>query len=728
MSRVDPLPSDQQRGQPLLAKAIWICALVVALHPVSHDGLWWELSKGRAVTGGRWTPTATLLAGTVSWEGPWLSGVGPFLLFDQLGPNGLMLFKVAGALLLAGLLLRCAADVGSDGNPALMAVVIALGLLAAREAWEPGPICFDVLGLASVFVLVDRMRSTPGVGASAKLVILMVLWSNLGERSLLGVAVVATTVVGHAVSIRGGLVAVGLSLLACCVTPAGWRGPLDSLVVMFPQTVESTAVLVMSGWSPWYAEGATAEVIAFVGLSAVCLWRLRCEPTARLLAALVVSHLLATAATGNLPVAATWLAFVISLRRGFAGSDDAAKASVSQDDAPQSPSDVGATGPIPEGSVPTFAASMLAIVGVIGLASQPWSGCSIGLGWGIESRLNPDAFAASIKDIPLRGTAHCVGLREAGLLVWHASPAIKPFDTPATALRAGRLKTHVLLTSDLSSGWQVQHPRAEGSSGGWWTVCQERGITHLVVPSESVKLVAALEPTVWKPLSLTAVSLVYGRAGDPDCTPRIVQTLSLRQLVDRGGWTYDGSVEAGDRPLAFWPWAEARSARGEGLRMARLFRAMGLSIGALKVLQGMPDRSSGSLSEEFYENQVQLGYRERIACGRSSAFRQLAATLCGMNGRSEADLQEILVRPDGAGSAEAVALRPALTAYVAGDLKSAIQLLPTDSAEALYARSWLLLEGGDPASARRSIEEFLERFKGHRLERSARLLLDSLPN
>jgi len=360
------------------------------------------------------------------------------------------------------------------------------------------------------------------------------------------------------------------------------------------------------------------------------------------------------------------------------------------------------------------------------VATWPGDDCDSGLGWGLSPRLDAEAFAASVRQVPLEGAAHCVGLREAGLLSWHASPAIKPYDTPTTALLTGRLRQHVLLTSDLTSGWQVRHPRADGSSGGWWTSAQNLHLTALVVPSESVDLVAALEPTIWKPLSLNAVSLVYGRTGDPATTPKIVQTLALRPLVDRGPWTYQSAVENASGPIEFLPWQSSRALSSRSLRLARLFRAMGLSTGAMKVLHATDDWTSPNIIREFHANQLRLGYQERILCGRSSLWRFHAALRSSAHTAGDPAPGVVLNWPSDTESAGDSEFQQAVSAYCRGDLKSALSLLNESTAESLYARSVLHLEAGDPQSAQADLQVVLNRFPEHRLRVAAESLLTAL--
>ena len=360
-------------------------------------------------------------------------------------------------------------------------------------------------------------------------------------------------------------------------------------------------------------------------------------------------------------------------------------------------------------------------------ALQPWSGCGSGLGWGIDPRLSPDAFSASLESVSLTGTAHCVGIREAGLLSWHLRKGVKAFDTPRTALLNGRLKTHVLLTSDLSKNWQIPHRRTDESWGGWWLPLLERKTTTLVVPSEDLKLITAIEPTIWKPLSLNSVSLVYGKAGDRSCTQQIVNTLSLRDFVDRGTWVYQTTSEESPTHTDLRDVIYGANTVYESLRLARVFRAMKMSVAALKVLSMLPVESNPELRQEFASNQLSLGYDERILCGRSSRFRLDAWRLTTPQSDSVSTIaQDVLNWSDTDLSQNETPDIAATRLYLSGDHRAAMQKLGAIDAETLYAMAMILLESGQTKESQAVLQQLVNEFPGHRLTASAKSILGSL--
>ncbi len=731
MTRVASLLNGGQLNRRLNTTAIWLCALLTAAHPLSSDGLWWELSKGRALVSGSWNPTADLIAGATGADASWLSGAIPYLLFSQLGLSGLMLLKLAVVFALTGLLLHRASRPDSIGSPRLIGATLAATLLSARQTWEPGAAIFDTLGLVSVYMATEQIAN--GKRRSEQLIaalLLLCLWANLGPCCIIGIPVVLSNFYRQPQKLLVGLGVSVVLLGACCLTPAGWRTLFDSLSTTVPQTIEQSEILRMSGWRPWWEDLARSETIAFIVLSVAYLLNIRRNPSVRCLFVLIAAYVLAGASSENLPIAAIWMALVATSGAIIPATSPA---ETRRSQSPSRKDASGASGPGETASSigpvqlawRTIACAAVLVWSLFS-AVGPWDGCGCSLGWGVDPRLQPEAFAASLADVTIEGNAHCVGLREAGLLSWHEAQRMRPFDTPSTALLSRRLREHVLLTSDLSHRWQIPHRRLDGSWGGWWQVLRERGTVALVVPSENLTLIESLEPTVWKPLSLSAVSLVYGKAGDPDCTRQIVDTLSVRQIVDRGVWIYQPSSEESASTIEFFPGFGESCTAYRSLRLARVFRAMQMNVGSLKVLRAISNDAKTAARDEFHSNQLSLGYQERIRCGRSSELRLRSSLRAVPQKQFRLAVQEILnwsAVPDlpvDDGFSEAI------QSYVAGDLTTALSSLPEDCPEALYAKALLLLESGEPRIAQTRLQEFLTTFPDHRLSAIARAFAASL--
>ena len=730
MTPVAPSWNGKSSFGRLITAAVWLCVLLTATHPISFDGLWWELSKGRELANGSWNPTASLIVGDFRADAHWLSGTLPYLLFTLFGLPSLMWLKLGSVIATTGVLLARASKHGSTKSWLLIGAIVAAALLSARQAWEPAPVFFDTLGLITVYLATEHLSTRRIAARIAFILLLLCFWSNLGPRCVAGLPVVLYNFYRQPQKPAIGLGVAVLILGACCVTPAGWHTLLDSLIITVPQTAEHSDILTMAGWSPWWARPTAAETTAFVGLNCLYLLSIIKHPSARSLFVLIFAHLLAGASSENLPLAAIWIALVAT-SESMVAADLIAEPERSQSPLRGDTFRTSKKNKTPHASRPDqstlqklFGAGLLVFVGY--MAIRPWDGCGCGIGWGVDPRLHPEAFAASLADVSLKGSAHCVGLREAGLLCWYAPYGTKPFDTPSTALLSQRLREHVLVTSDLSKGWQPPHRRSDGRWGGWWQVLKERGTTALVVPSENLKLITSLEPTIWKPLSLSAVSLVYGKASDPSCARQIVNNLSMRQFVDRGVWSYQLSSEDSTSTVEFLGSFEQTSATYRSLRLARVFRAMQMHFGALKVLNAIPKRTQDAVRDEFYENQLALGYRERIHCGRSSELRLRSSMLAVPRDITPSGVQVILNWPKVADLPADDHFLQAMLLYAKGELKMAIARLPDDCPEAIYAKALLLLESGQLRMAQSHLQELLTRFSDHRLSAMAQTLSASL--
>jgi hypothetical protein len=705
-----------QVGHSTFAKLILLCivasALLASLHPISCSDYWWELSKGREAAAGSLFPTSKLLAGSIRAEADWASGLLFYLLVDNGGVLSLMCLKIFAALFAARLLIQQTVQ-----RSAVAGVLIATSLLCARQAWEPSPLCFDTIGVLLALTLTKAVFRATSLSAFVGLLILMCCWSNLGSRSITGILITVPTL---ALSIRrpvAKILCIAMLLVAASLTPAGLATLPDSWTTTFPQTAESSAILSLAGWDPWWNSPLRIECVAWLLLCCLSCRQAVPGQAGNFFLVLTGTQIFAAMSPDNLPLAAMMMAYFGTQLCGTTSDrvSDKVKASNKNEVRIDLRTRV-------ERLVLTVLMGALAT-----WALQPWSGCGSGLGWGIDPRLSPDAFSASLQSVSLTGTAHCVGIREAGLLSWHLRNGVKAFDTPRTALLNGRLRTHVLLTSDLSKNWQIPHRRTDESWGGWWLPLLERKTTTLVVPSEDLKLITAIEPTIWKPLSLNSVSLVYGKAGDPGCTQQIVNTLSLRDFVDRGTWVYQTTSEESQTHTDLRDVIYGANTVYESLRLARVFRAMKMSVAALKVLSMLPVESNTELRQEFASNQLSLGYDERILCGRSSRFRLDAWQLTTPQSDSVSTIAQDVLNWSNTDLSQNEA--PDITAtrlYLSGDHRAAMQKLGAIDAETLYAKAMILLESGQRKETEAVLQQLVNEFPGHRLTASAKSILASL--
>jgi len=700
-------PTDSgQVGSSAFRKSAIASVLLVAIlscaHPVSCDDLWWELSKGRAVAGGSLTPSADLVAAAIRSDANWLSGLPIYFAFVSLGMSGLMCLKVGAALAITGRLLR-----QSGRFDLLTGTVIATAILSARQAWEPSPLLFDTIGVMVVAMASEYWSKKPSFGRLIPLLLLMSMWANLGSRSIVGIAVALNAVLRAPAKLVIRTIGIAMLIVTCCLTPAGPMTLRDSLMITIPQAAENFSFLHIAGSHPWWERMGQAEASAFALFCLVVLFHAARGRSSYPAAIFIAGQFLGAASSENLPLAAVWMAAVAT----------------SQIDR--------SAAPVARGAVAIF----LRIQGILSAAvlgfaciaaANPWNGCGSAFGWGLDPRIQPEAFAASINGATLTESAHCVGLREAGLLSWHIREGVKPFDTPVTALLNGRLRDHVLLTTDLSKGWQIPHRRPDGSWGGWWSISRQRRTTALVVPSEDMKLINALEPSIWKPLSLNAVSIVYGRAGDAGCAQKIVDNLYLRQFVDRGTWTYQISSEESSSHVDVMSHLIGTPPAYDSLRLARVFRAMNMHFAALKILTVFPRDTHEQLQQEFNANQLALGYEERVHNGRSSRWRLNAWRLTARSDQLEETRQDVLNWSTAETLQGNDLITEAVRFYVDGDSKTALDKLAGNLPEVIYARAMLLVESGQVENAKSLLDQLVTNFSDHQLSATAKMIAASL--
>jgi hypothetical protein len=159
------------------------------------------------------------------------------------------------------------------------------------------------------------------------------------------------------------------------------------------------------------------------------------------------------------------------------------------------------------------------------------------------------------------------------------------------------LRNRVLLQHDLDSGVRNPQHREDGSWAGWWVPLQQQNTSMLLVPSDRTTLIHSLEPTWWKPLSLDATVIPFGRAGDPNCAQRVIQVLQERQFVDQGEWAYTPPPTgfAIQRHIRAWDLMTGAARRRSALQQARVFQAMNLHNAAIRVLvSGFENRANGA--------------------------------------------------------------------------------------------------------------------------------------
>ncbi len=716
-----PRSRISHKSRAEVANERWCCvvclaiAILIALHPISTHDFWWQLSRGRAAAGGTLAPSQVLLAGETTASADWLGGAPVFAIFSLGGISLLMGLKLLSSVVVGLDLLFVKAR---QRSLTILAIVL-LALLAARHAWEPTPLLYDAIGVTLVWSMIDRLKDHSSSGRLIILLIVMAVWANTSPLCVLGIFVGTNAMlVGSPSSSlpltrRRRVEIVAMMAAACCTTPRGLATLWDSLRILMPMLTTSASVLQSTQWRPLAFSFHKPEVLAFVLLSVAMFYTLIKIPRTSAGAALAyfVIQIIAWSSQSNLAPVSIWLTLLL-LRQ--VNANQVTEAPLSKYGSLR-----GRVGKL-------LPATVVLLVAVAAIDRWPESLSRIG--WGIDPTISGDEFLESVKDVRTTGSAHAVGIREAGLLCWFKPEGAKPFDTPRQALLSGRLGQNVLLHEELSTGWQIPHRREDDSWGGWWLTLKERQTTLLIVPSEDVQLIGALEPTIWKPLALSGSSLVFGIAGDPACSPRIARVLQLRKHVDQNVWHYDPVSAAGDESHCdLVGLLTGRRTFEVDLRLAKSFRAMQLTVAALRVLNPILQTDSGEVAhEEFARSQLDLGYRERLEMGQGSQLRAFAfretATASG-TGQLAMESLAISSRPDGAVTNR---MQTAVRAYAAGETDRAISELTDEHPELVYARAQLLFEAGRLGESISAYQTLVMKFPDSRLSLVGRNVLARL--
>jgi hypothetical protein len=480
------------------------------------------------------------------------------------------------------------------------------------------------------------------------------------------------------------------ALIAGCCTPRGLWTFWDSLRIVLPPLAADGAMFASAEWTPLGATYGSSAQIAWLILSVIALVRLFFLQ-GRSFWALAIAWLLAQlavwTAASNLPPAAVWIAFAMALTT------------------PQPVVAGVETGEARRARFGAWLVPLGLLAGVIVLLGGPRE-IERRMGWGIDARLDYRFLELALDGIQPQGSAFADNLRSAGMLAWLRPGEILVQDIPQRSLLGGRLRSHLALLDDLRRERTMSYRRANGADGGWWIPLARRKTTLLLVSSDDLDLIGALEPTLWKPLSLDSPVLPYASTGDPAYTERILQTLQQRHLAGLGPWSYSPPQTSGspfDRDR--WGWRPQVADRRASLHQAQVFRAMGLPRAALRILRyEILQGDAPELRSAQAQCQSDLAYREFVHAGRTSRFRAAAT--------APAQTQENW--------------KPAIEAYLAGKLERALELLAGADPEARYARASILVEAGDPAAAQSLLTELAQEPSGY-LPLLARHLQQSLP-
>lgn len=661
-------------GTRCVGLALIVLTVAIGLQPVSDPGLWWELSRGRAVLDGTITPARALCAGPMVNEADWAGGVPWLLVFLAGGPTGFTFVRLTGVALIA---LAGWRTVESLGVRALVAATLMLGL---APAFAPGDRWADALAGLCLFWIwpTNSLRRQ-----ALQIVLLGILWANLGPRSVL-LLLFAATVGWHRRSWQSGLMLCGAAALGLSLTPRGPLGLWDSFRMLAPWLRLTPGELLASDWPPLWGTVETAALFGWGIFSVLVAWRLwSTGPTLRSERA-AVWCLLQTAVVWNaslIPVLLPWLWSIL-----------------------------------PTSSRPLqrwrweAATITLALGGLAWLhAAGCWPGQTTRLGWGIAEALEPRQLADAIPP-SARGTLFAPNLHTAGIGTWVAPPTLKIWQTPRQALLTGTWRAERDRMHELRTGWDLQHPRLDGTSGGWWLPLLDRQTTLLLIPAEDHRTLQSFEPKLWKPLAIDAPIIPYAFSGTPWATPGILQTLQQRDFVESGPWQFQPASPWGnDWCVDVWGGLTGQPDLQPIRRQIGIFASLGLPIAAVRMVHGVRRVDSDRLGPELAEVQLSLAEVERKWLGQTPSFRhQVHARLLGESLQVDAPLTACV------------------TAYIQTGPQGAARAWPAEDRWRPFWQYRLSAEASDLIAARNALFE-LQRADDPLRQGLARDLLDQLP-
>lgn len=677
---------------------VWIvlAALLTSTHPISSDNVWWDLARGRAVCHGEFQPSRSLLGQSTPAESDWFAGVPGFLVYSIAGGSGLMLWKLGCSFAIAVMLIR------SVPRPTAGAwCVVLLLLMALNDAWDDPSLMMDVIFVVALQRIVSRWTTRPLWTVMVGLVLVFVVWANVGERIVLGLLALVislTPSLCNPLQRSRSATVILLAILAAVANPRGWWIFRDSCVLTWPHLSESMPILKLAGWQTLIGTQPVPSTVAFIVLGIVGFVGLCLASASRTeVIGCVLVTLSAVVCTTNVPFAAAWMTCaVLPLTQRISSTWFSRVVPLSM-----------------RQKLPGFCLTACFFFApcfffALSAGSGWWPGSVQRFGWGIHPRLEIRLCEEALQGIDITGEVWCSDIRAAGMIAWLRPGMLQPQVPPKIALLQGRLRERMLLLQDLRNSRRAWHRREDGSTGGWWIPLMTRNTRLLMVSGNDQELIRALEPTIWRPLSLDSPVVPFGMAGDPAVNERIIEILQQKDFVDLGAWTYSVPLSGGnDQWLDLWGTATGQADQTSAVQQAGVFRAMNMPIAALRVLIPLLSQSGRhpEADAELAKCQFQLAYDEQQLLSRPSQWRQLICdNVHRPQGFSNWEMETTEPNPN------AAQLQRAAGFYVQGGLEEAIRLLTAEDPDVQYARACLLLEAGKPAECADVLTRLLQTF------------------
>ncbi len=640
---------------------------VVGFQPIRGADFWWQLSRGSVVVGGAFDPSRTLLAMEDQAEADWLGGLPLYLFYQTMGGHAVMAARILLLCCFLNWLVgpcrqKFGREDGEDFNTPswrlsrpliwLVVTVLLIGLVDDINMMPRMLDCIFIACLAWLQFRFNRQSNSLSPGATTvdrgtvlgwksgrtamTAFALFVLWSNTTSGIFAGLIgwftfgansdqIVASSRWKH---FRDQWTVAGLILVGGMINPRGASAWLDSLSAIVPSWRNSAFRLLDTPWQPLRLCWTEPSSLAFIGLTVI--WCVHRTQNFRRLPSNIGCfawfQFLAWSCFQNVSLASAWLAADVLIACHLNGEWFVDKQLKSR----------------------SHRLSVLAGP-ICAVAALSIGSLKSTMGWGIDASLDNRLLHLALDPCRPYGTALSDTTRSGGMLAWESLRyldrsssgnffKLQLQDLPIRSVVAGRFEENQRVLDDLRQQRLMSYHRTDGSSGGYWVPLAGRETTLLAISQCDTEMIRALEPSIWKPLSLDSPVIPYASAGDAAYAKRMIEILSDREIVEFQSWQYEFPIPTGSIFDRDWLGTRSVIKNDEQLgRQASVFRAMGLHYAALRVLfvgvQEFPNHAS--LHCEIGQCQTELANEEMIDAGQASLFRRLAsdrvqaADLCG---------------------------------------------------------------------------------------------------
>jgi len=177
----------------------WLCALVIVLYPIFDYDLYWHLANGREMIQGGRIISEEMFSFTHFGEKfenhEWLAQIIFYLIWQSMGPYGLLGLKLLITVLIVLLGYRTARTLG--GQPWLAALLCVFAVLAGFYRYIERPELFSLLNVALIsFTLYGYRAGRLPRGILWFIPLILVIWNSL-HGAVYGLVLLSVFVVGE---------------------------------------------------------------------------------------------------------------------------------------------------------------------------------------------------------------------------------------------------------------------------------------------------------------------------------------------------------------------------------------------------------------------------------------------------------------------------------------------------------------------------------------------------